>query len=97
MRTWRAESVLDLYNIVLGMVLSESPVPGSRKPNGGGRAAPEQRYHHGAVGCCEVALVNWEEWDGETGSQLQRSWARRLVASPRNDAFYFNEVLIELN
>ncbi len=63
MRKWRAESVLDLYNLVLAMVLFASPWLFARA---NGAAVIDLRISGAAIAILSlvamVAFANWEEW-----------------------------------
>jgi hypothetical protein len=76
MRKWRAESVLDLYNLVLAMLLFVSPWLFMR---GSQTAAIDLRASSAAIAVLSlaamVAFANWEEW----GNLLLGIW---LVVSP---------------
>lgn len=76
MRKWRAESVLDLYNLLLAMLLFVSPWFFAR---GSQTAAVDLRVSSAAIAVLSlaamVAFSDWEEW----ANLLLGIW---LVASP---------------
>jgi hypothetical protein len=76
MRKWRAESVLDLYNLLLAMVLFASPWLFARA---NGTAAIDLRLSGAAIAILSLAALaafaNWEEW----ANLLLGIW---LIASP---------------
>ena len=77
MRKWRAESVLDLYNLVLAMVLFASPWLFAARANG--TAVIDLRVSGAAIALLSLLAVvwfaNWEEWV----NLLLGVW---LIASP---------------
>ena len=76
MRKWRAESILDLYNLVLAMLLFVSPWLFA---HASGAAAIDLRASGAAIAIISLAAMvvfsNWEEW----ANLLLGIW---LVASP---------------
>jgi hypothetical protein len=76
MRKWRAESVLDLYNLLLAMLLFASPWFFARASQ---TAAVDLRMSSAAIAIMSlaamVAFSDWEEW----ANLLLGVW---LVASP---------------
>jgi hypothetical protein len=76
MRKWRAESVLDLYNLLLAMVLFASPWLFARA---NATAALDLRAGGAAIAILSLAAMaafaNWKEW----GNLLLGIW---LIASP---------------
>ncbi len=63
MRKWRAESVLDLYNLLLATVLFASPLLFARA---NGTAGIDLRISGAAIAVISlaamIAFANWEEW-----------------------------------
>jgi hypothetical protein len=76
MRKWRAESILDLYNLVLAMLLFVSPWLFA---HANGAAAVDLRASGAAIALVSLAAMvvfsNWEEW----ANLLLGIW---LIASP---------------